>query len=137
MLLILLGLVFFLLIEGTVTTMPLVLLFLLVFAVLFRNLAVFALAFFAGLFLDLFALRALGQTSLFFTFFFLLVFLYERKYEITTLPFVFLSSFFGVLLYITLFGYEHAFLQAVFGMFLAGLLFKIVSVFKRPEAKQL
>lgn len=133
----LLGLVFALLLEGTVTTLPIVLLLLLVFVVVFRSFTIFTLAFFSGLLIDLFALRPLGQTSLFFTMFFLLIFLYERKYEIATFPFVLFSSFFGVFLYVKLFGYEYAFLQAVFGMLLAGLLFKAVSVFKRSEAKQI
>ena len=131
--LLLLFLVFALLIEGTVTTLPIVLLFLLVFTVLLRSHAIFTLAFFAGLLLDLFAIRPLGQTSLFFTILLLLIFLYERKYEIATFPFVLFSSFLSVFLYIKLFGYENAFLQAVFGMVLAGLLFKVVSVFKRSE----
>lgn len=131
----LLLLVFALLIEATVTTLPIVLLVLLVFVVVFRSFAIFTLAFFSGLLIDLFALRPLGQTSLFFTMFFLLIFLYERKYEIATFPFVLFSSFFGGLIYAALFGYEHPLLLAVFSTLVAALLFKAMRLFVKPHVK--
>ncbi len=131
------GLFIVILVEATLTSLPITLLYSLILLVLSKNTTIFLFAFLAGLLLDIATVRAIGTTSLFFTAFFLLVFLYDRKYEIRTMPFVLFSSFFGVYLYTKLFGHEHALLQGVFGMILAGILFKVVSIFKRQEANNI
>jgi len=88
-------LIFF--IEATITTLPLVLLFLLVFSLIQKKILILTISFFSGIFLDIFSLRPVGGASLYFAVFFFLVFIYERKYETATFPFVFVASFLGSL----------------------------------------
>lgn len=114
-----------LIIESSLTTVPLVLSFLLVFYLLKRETWIFVLAFFLGLILDSLLLRTLGQTSLFFVIFLFSVELYERKFEIKTSSFVFLSSLMGSIFYLIIFG-ENIFPQSLAGAFLASILFKIL-----------
>lgn len=116
----------FILLENVVTSLPLfliaVLLMLILYSVKYNNL-VFVLAFLGGLVLDLNAVRSLGGASLFLTCWLFFVLLYQRKYEIDTIPFVFVSSFFGTFLYLWFFGYEDIFIQSITGSFLGGALF--------------
>lgn len=111
--------------EGTVTTLPLVFLCFVILTILLRNLFLFVLAFFGGIFLDAFALRPIGETSIFLLLFVFLMLLYQRKYEINTYSFVFIASFFGALLYLFLFGYQNIYweaaMSAVFGVLLFGI----------------
>src|SRR5882672_9795610 len=95
--------------EGTVTNLPLVFVTLIVLTIAMRNLFLFVLAFFSGIFLDTFALRPLGETSIFLLLCVFLMLLYQRKYEINSYPFVFLASFVGSLIYLLTFGYINAF----------------------------
>ena len=111
--------------EGTITTLPLTLITLLVIAVMSRDTSVFPFAFIAGLLLDVLLLRPLGATGVFFILYFLLVFLYQRKYEITTVPFVLFASFFGTVVYTKFFGVDHSFVGAVMSMIFAVLLFRV------------
>ena len=115
---------FFLSILSAITTIPLVLIMLLCLTIVFKRSMLFALAFFYGLFLDLFLVRPLGQTSLFFLIFLIIVLLYERKFEIKTVPFVFFASFLGSLGYLLIYRYEHVLWQALASALIAALLFK-------------
>lgn len=112
-----------LILEGTISSIPLVLLFLLVLYVLFKKSWVFFVAFGTGIVLDILYLQSLGATSLFFIFFLLVIVLYEKKFEITTIPFVLYASFLGSGLFLWVFGYEHVFLQALFSSVLGVVLF--------------
>jgi len=123
---ILILILFFLSFLETITTLPLVLIVLLYLAIIFKRPMLFALAFFSGLFLDLFLLRILGQSSLFFAIFLVIVLLYERKFEIKTLPFVFIASFLGALFYLLTYGNDYIFVQALVSSVIAVLLFQFV-----------
>src|SRR3989338_11445134 len=83
------------LLESTITSIPLVLDVLIVFYVLRRKSRLLIPAFIAGIILDIFQVRELGQTNIFLLLVVFLVFLYEKKFEITTSPFLFFSSFIG------------------------------------------
>jgi hypothetical protein len=122
---------------GAITTLPLVLIMLLCLAVVFKRSWIFALAFFTGLFLDIFLVRPLGESSIFFLFFILMLFLYEKKFEIQTMHFVFLSSFFGTLFYLLIFGYNHVFAQALISSLMAVLLFKALSAKRKVQSEKL
>jgi len=114
--------------ESTTTSLPLFLLAVLVMLVLYpvkHNNLVFVLAFLGGLVLDASAVRYLGGASLFLTCWLFLILLYERKYEIDTIPFVLVSSFFGTFLYLWFFGYGDIFIQSIVGSFFSGVLFII------------
>lgn len=113
-----------------ITTIPLVLIALLCLTVIFEKTWIFAVAFFMGLILDLFQLRGLGQTSLYFIIFLIVVLLYEKKFEIKTKPFVFLSTFAGAFFYLLFFGYDYVFIQALVSAVIEVLLFHFFSMFK-------
>jgi len=123
-----LGLIFFFLsFLEAITTLPLVLIVLLCMYIVFEGPWIFALAFFVGLILDLLQLRHLGQTSLFFAIFLIVVFMYERRFEIKTLPFVFIASFLGALFYLLIYSNDYIFVQALVSSAIAVLLFKLLS----------
>ena len=123
-LILLLALVIAILLEATVISLSLSFIMLLCYSILNRTGKVFISAFVTGLVLDLFLIRPLGSTALFFMIFFSFVLLYQRKYEIRTYPFVLVSSFMGSYLY--LFILDNAqFLQAVISTFLALIIFMI------------
>ncbi len=126
MFLLLLIIVLFLWLEITVTSLPLFLIAVLVMLVLYpakHSNLVFVLAFLGGLVLDVSAVAHLGGASLFLTCWLFLILLYERKYEIDTVPFVLVSSFSGTFLYLWFFGYGDIFIQSIAGSFLSGVLF--------------
>lgn len=112
--------------EGTVTSLPLVLICLICMTIIFRDAVIFLPAFFVGILLDAFALRSIGGTSIFLLLVIFLILLYQRKYEINTYPFVFISSFVGSLLFLTIFGYSGAIVAAFVSGFIAVLLFMIL-----------
>ena len=116
---------------GAITTFPIVLIALVCTTVVFRESWVLAVAFLAGIFLDLLSVRVLGQTSIFFLIFIFMLFLYEKKFEIQTVPFVFFSSFLGAMAYLLIFGYNHVLEQAAVSSLVAIVLFKsVISISK-------
>lgn len=125
-------LIFFLLFsvifEGTLTTLPLVLICLVSLTIIMRNPFIFFLAFLTGLMLDVFALRAIGESSIFLLVFVYLILLYQHKYEINSYPFVFIASFLGSIAYLLLFGYSSPFMQSAVCAVIAILLFAIVRI---------
>ncbi len=80
-----------LLLEVTVVRLPLVLFLLLIIFVRKKNSELFVFALFIGILLDILNLQRIGITSIFFLSLLFLVHLYDRKYEINTLPFVLIS----------------------------------------------
>ena len=109
--------------EGTVTTLPLVFICLVLMTIIMRNLFLFVLAFIAGLFLDAFAIRPIGTASIFLLICILLMILYQRKYEINSYPFVLIATFIGSFVYLLVFGYGNSFILACLSSFLAVILF--------------
>ncbi len=121
----------FLWLESVVTTIPLFLIGVLMMIILYssrKSNLVFVLAFLGGLVLDVSAVRYPGGTSLFLTCWLFFILLYVRKYEIDTIPFVIVSSFFGIFLYLWFFGYGDILIQSVVGSIISCVLFVI---FKR------
>lgn len=120
---------FFLLIVilSAITTIPLAIALLVVATVVFKKSWVLFAALGIGLFLDLFLLRPLAQTSLFFVIFVFVIWLYERKFETQTLTFVFISTFLGSLIYMIVFGYNNVLLQSLVSALLGILLLKTLN----------
>jgi cell shape-determining protein MreD len=114
--------------EGTVTTLPLVLVCLLCLTIIRRDWVVFPAAFVAGLLLDTLLVHKVGGASIFFLLYVFLIFLYQRKYEINSYPFVFTASFFGSLLFLLVFGFSNIFSQAVISSLIAVVLFAILRI---------
>lgn len=118
---ILLALIFFLfcILEGTFIGFPLTLLFLVFFALTKRSPLVFLFAFFGGLALDTFYLRHIGFTSLFFLIYIFGILLYERKFEIGSNFFIFISVLVGSFLYFSLFGYSFVLAKTIITVIIA------------------
>lgn len=114
------------LLEGSVTSLPLVLSMLLVLAVNVHKQDVFVAAFLAGFLLDVMLVRPVGLTSIFFLCMLLLVFLYEKKYEIKSLFFVVIFAGLSSALYLMIFHSPDYFLQVVISTFIAGGLFSLL-----------
>ncbi|HEV2339919.1 MAG TPA: hypothetical protein VGT05_04120 [Patescibacteria group bacterium] len=89
-------LVCLLLVQTTLIALPLVLESLIVVAVVFQKEWIIFIAFCIGLLQDMMLLQNLGQSSLFFLFTLGILFLYSRKFEVNTIPFVFFFSLFAI-----------------------------------------
>lgn len=132
LLLVLFGLWF----EVTLTTLPLLLIIVTVLVILYRDIWVFGAAFLGGIILDSATVRPLGATSMFLVCWLFLILLYERKYNIDSVPFVVVSSFFGGLIFLYVFGYETILLQSIIGSLLALLLFTFLRRGDRVESSK-
>lgn len=129
--LLILAVVFFLTVAlGTLTTIPVVVAVILCFTVVSKNPWVFLAAILVGLFIDLLNLRTLGSTSLFLVIFTFMIFLYQRRFEIQTVPFVFLACFIGSFVYLNVFGYNQVLLQALVNSIGAVMLFILLKKLK-------
>lgn len=126
------GLLLFLavLFEGVLTTLPLVLILLVVFYAVKRETWVFVAAFFTGVILDLILVRTIGTSSLFFVSFLFLEELYGRKFETQALPFVLLASFVGSIFYLLILGQTFIFQQSVISSIMALGVFKLLRYLK-------
>lgn len=93
------------------------------FAVLFQEYGIFLLTFCFGVLLDVFSFAPLGASSLFFTVMLFLLFLYGRKYEVASMPFVVVFSFLANVLYGMLFSAPWPFVSAIFVTALLALCF--------------
>jgi cell shape-determining protein MreD len=109
--------------EGTVTTLPLVVVLLLLLMINRRDGVVFILAFVSGLLLDLLRLQPLGETSLFLLCFLFLVLLYQRKYEIDSLPFVMIAAFIGTVGFGLVWSDQEIVVEAIVNALLVAFLF--------------
>lgn len=119
------------LIEGTMTSLPLVLIFLLCLMVMKRAEWIFLLALVSGVVLDIFTLRPIGTTSLLLVIFVFMVLLYERKYEIATIPFVAGASLVGSFLFLRILGYL-SILESLTSCVLAIVAFILYTWLKKP-----
>src|SRR5579859_7713236 len=119
--------------EGTFTTIPFCLASLLIFYILYRHEALFFIAFFCGIFLDVFLLRGFGTTSIFFILYLGIIGLYERKFEIQSYQFVIFASFLGGLLYSIIFIHSFVILHTISTIVIAILLFLLIKTLYKEE----
>ena len=110
----------------SITTIPFVITCLVILTVFYKNPLLFLVAFISGIILDISLFRPPGETSLVLVLFLLLISLYGRKFEVRTVPFVFLSSFLGSFLYLWFFGYRMVFLQSLVNALLGVLIFGVM-----------
>lgn len=116
-----------LLLETTLTTLPLVLITIVIFTVIYRQNFIFILGFVFGILLDLILFKTAGGSSLFFTVFVFLILIYQRKFEINTASFVLISLFFGSFFYLLLFSNHNLIvLQAMVSSLIGLLIFNII-----------
>ncbi len=119
--------------EGSFTTLPLVLDVLLVSFVLNRGSWVFLASFLSGIILDIISLRLIGTTSVIFISLLFILTLYEKKFEVKTVYFVFFSSFIGSLIFLIVFKYDYVLQQGVVSSIFAILLFKFFSKIEKRK----
>lgn len=122
------------LLESILPIIPSTLLVLLVLLVIKQDSSVFLLAFIAGLLLDMLSVRTVGASSLFFTAFLFLLLLYNRKYEIVSVPFIVIASAIGSLFFLLIFGYSNIVLQVILSGVFALLLFLPMRLFVTNQA---
>lgn len=113
-----------LMLESSVTTLPLTFITLVVFTVLWRDEKILLAGFVAGLLLDIMTISTLGISSLFFTIFLSLVLLYEKKLEITSIYYLVLFSFMGSLIYSYLKHFDSPLFLSLAAALIAVLIFK-------------
>lgn len=109
--------------EGSLTSIPLVLMCLLTIAASTKSQRVYLYALLAGSILDILTGRILGVTSLVFTLFLGMVFLYQRKYEINSHMFIFIASLLMSIVFGLLFHTSHLFMHVVSSVLFAQILF--------------
>lgn len=116
-------------IEGSVTTLPLVLVCLITLAAHTKSSRVYAYGLLGGCLLDILTGRPLGLTGLIFSIFLFMIFLYQRKYEIDSYIFVCFASIMLSLIFSVIFAssglFSHVIISALFGEMLF-LLWKIL-----------
>ncbi|MBI2031981.1 MAG: hypothetical protein HYT08_05200 [Candidatus Levybacteria bacterium] len=128
--------IFLILLEASITTIPLVLLAILLISVISKKSWIFLLAFSAGLMIDLIKLNPIGKTSLFLTIFLFIVLLYDKKFEIRTVPFVFMASFLGSIAYLIFFGYRDILFQAITSSIIGILSFIAVKKIMKSDSSK-
>lgn len=117
--------------EGALTSLPLVLIFLLCLMVMKKEEWIFGLALVSGIILDIFSLQEIGTTSVLLILFVFLILLYERKYEIATIPFVAGASLVGSFIYLTLLG-KMSILESMTSCIFAVIVFILYTYLRRP-----
>ena len=106
--------------EGTLTTVPLVLAIAIPYAVSTREESIFFAVFLSGIFLDLLSGQTIGYSSFYLLCSIFALLLYQRKYEIASYPFIALSTAVLSVLYLLIFVHTHIFLQTFTSVVIAG-----------------
>ncbi|PIP75049.1 MAG: hypothetical protein CO135_00830 [Candidatus Levybacteria bacterium CG_4_9_14_3_um_filter_35_16] len=114
-------------IEIVLTSTPLVLLMLLNIFVIEKKDWIFLLAFFSGIIFDVVSLRVIGITSIFLITVLFLVGLYEKKFETSSIYFIFTISFISSAIYLEIF-YRFSLVQSLICAFLGGVIFLFLSL---------
>lgn len=111
--------------ESTIITIPLTLLIILFAAVILKNNDVFILAFFSGLLLDILRLGTIGLTSAYFVLFVMLIFLYQKKFEIESISFISISALLGSFIYLFFSNSNQIIPETLSGVFLIFISFYV------------
>lgn len=119
--------------EATVTTLPILLSLLTVISIHEKSNKIFVLAFVSGVFLDTMRVDPVGFRSIFYIVFLFLIFLYERKFETDSLPFVLVAVFLGSIGYSFLFRFDEIVLSAIISGLVATVLFYIAKGFSKKS----
>jgi cell shape-determining protein MreD len=122
-----------LILEGSLTSLPLVLLSLLLFRIATKSSNGFLLAFLAGILLDVFLVRPLGETSVYFLIVLFLIGMYEKKFEVNSLPFIMLATLTTAFVYLIIFPVPASFIQAISLTFMAGVLYILLRLKKTKK----
>lgn len=119
-------LLIFLVLEASITTLPLILLILICITVIYKDYSVFFLALVFGIFLDIFTFKTIGLSSILFIIVIFLILIYQRKFEITTNYFVLFASFLASLFFLFLSGNMNIVVQSVISSLIGLLIFNLL-----------
>ena len=116
--------------EGTLTTLPIVLALLIPYAVFSKSEAIFFFMFLSGIFLDLMNGQTIGFSSLYFLCSVFILLLYQRKYEIASYPFIVIATSIVSFFYLLLFVHRYIIEQVVVSVVLAEIFFMLFRVIR-------
>ena len=120
-------LIFALILESTITTIPLIFITLLCFMVVFKESSLFFAAFIFGLLLDLATFKTPGLSSVGLVTLLFLILLYQNKFEIATNSFILVSSFLGSFIFLLISGYTNSIiLESIISLVIGIGLFKLL-----------
>lgn len=123
--------ILFLWLESTLTTLPLILIAVTIFFILYKQIWILWIAFIGGLVLDAGLIHPLGSTGIFIVLWLLIILLYERKYEIDSYPFIIISSFIGTAIFLFAFNYREVWIQAIISTIISLIIYSILRNKKR------
>ncbi|MFH1187021.1 MAG: hypothetical protein V1697_02500 [Candidatus Levyibacteriota bacterium] len=118
--------------ELVLTTMPLVLIVFLNLFVFSKKEWVFILAFISGIILDILSFRPLGYTSIFFVSSLFFISLYERKFEISTVYFIFIMSIILSAIYLVIFN-KFSLIESIFSGLVGAVIFLIFNFLEHKK----
>lgn len=121
-----------LILESSITTIPLIVPVLVVSTVILRDYAVFLFAFVFGILLDILSFNTVGISSVFFSFLVFLILIYERKFEINTPSFIIFSTLLSSFLFLIFFQRGNLIIQPLISTVIGIILF---AVFKKLTYK--
>lgn len=121
--------------ESSVTSLPLVLIAILIGSVTTRKNEIFLLAFLAGMFLDMLTLKTVGISSLFFVLYVLIIYLYRRKFEIENLGFVVVFSFIGSFIYLFITGSGFALIESFIATLISSISFYVFQITNKKKVR--
>lgn len=123
-------LLIFVFLQSSVSSTPVVLAWLISSAIVYKTRSVYLLAILGGELLDVLSFRVAGLSSTFFLSILIVVFLYERKFEIQTPQFVFIATVVSTFFYAWFEGFHYVIPMALFNGVIACLFFYILSVLR-------
>lgn len=115
------------LLEGSLTTIPILLSILIAcWTCRLNPLLVYGASFIGGMFLDIAHVEGIiGMTGVVYIFFLFIVSLYERKFEIHTFQFAGFASFIGAFIFLTIFKHEFIIIQSIIATGITLILFAL------------
>ena len=122
---ILVGLLLFvsLFLEGTLISLPLLVAAVVLSSVMFRSGLYIFIVFLLGIIFDIVSVQRIGQTSIFLLGIVGAIELYDKKFEVRTLPFVLFACAVSVTVYLLIFGSYAFFIQLITSVLFSGVLY--------------
>ena len=118
-----LGILVAIFLQSSFISVPIILPIILTYFIFSKNTKAFFIAFISGILIDIFLLNPIGISSLYFSLALFLVFLYSRKFEIETLPFIGIFTFISSSIYIFIFSNNFLFLKTIICTILSILIY--------------
>jgi hypothetical protein len=119
--------------EGSLFAFPLLLSVLVVLLISYRSGWILLLAFLGGIILDVLLFQGIGGRSIYFLGFLLLILLYDKRFEIQTLPFLIGSVILSVTGYLLVFGHRVIVVQEIVAVVVSLALYAITRNARREK----